>query len=94
MEARSGITGERLQRCPDPDEAKRILSLAGTALLDWVIVGGESGPRARPMEAAWVRDIRDQCVAVGVPFFLKQWGGSRPGGEAMLDGREWREFPE
>ena len=41
----------------------------------WVIVGGESGPRARPMEGAWVRQIRDRCIARGVPFFFKQWGG-------------------
>jgi protein gp37 len=42
--------------------------------IDWVIVGGESGPRARPMHPDWVRSIRDQCVAAGVPFFFKQWG--------------------
>ena len=45
----------------------------------WVIAGGESGPRARPMEAAWVRSVRDQCLAAGVPFFFKQWGGFRKG---------------
>jgi protein gp37 len=67
------------------------LDLAG---IDWVIVGGESGPRARPMDPGWVRDIRDQCVRAGVAFFFKQWGGLRPksGGRA-LDGREWNEFP-
>jgi protein gp37 len=43
--------------------------------IDWVIVGGESGPGARPMEAAWATDIRDQCAAAEVPFFFKQWGG-------------------
>jgi protein gp37 len=43
--------------------------------VDWVIVGGESGPGARPMKADWVSDIRDQCESVGVPFFFKQWGG-------------------
>jgi protein gp37 len=46
--------------------------------LDWVIVGGESGPGARPMHPAWVRSIRDQCVAAGVPFFFKQWGSWAP----------------
>ena len=46
--------------------------------IDWVIVGGESGPNARPMEHAWVRSIRDQCKAEGVAFFFKQWGGLRP----------------
>jgi protein gp37 len=62
--------------------------------IGWVIVGGESGPRARPMEVGWVREIRDQCVAAGVPFFFKQWGGFRPKqGGRDLDGREWSEFP-
>jgi protein gp37 len=62
--------------------------------IDWVIVGGESGPRARPMDPEWVREIRDQCVDAGVAFFFKQWGGFRPksGGRA-LDGRERSKFP-
>lgn len=47
---------------------------AGTAKLDWVIVGGESGPNARPMHPDWAQSIRDQCLAAGVPFFFKQWG--------------------
>jgi protein gp37 len=61
----------------------------------WVIVGGESGPHARPMEIEWVREIRDQCKSAKVPFFFKQWGGLRPksGGRA-LDGREWNEWPK
>jgi len=68
------------------------LPLAG---IDWVIVGGESGPRARPMEEAWVRSIRDQCQAAGIAFFFKQWGGLRPKtGGRKLDGREWSEFPK
>jgi protein gp37 len=106
--------------------------------IDWVIVGGESGPGARPMHPDWARSIRDQCVAAGVPFFFKQWGEWAPtemkaggdlGGDmrrglttivhapgnpegyfrrgdemmsrvgkkaagALLDGREWREFPK
>ena len=62
--------------------------------IDWVIVGGESGPRARPMQPEWAREVRDQCVAAGVPFFFKQWGGLRPKqGGRELDGREWNEFP-
>ncbi len=62
--------------------------------IDWVIVGGESGPRARPMDPAWVRAIRDQCLAADVAFFFKQWGGIRPkSGGRTLDGREWSEFP-
>jgi protein gp37 len=61
----------------------------------WVIVGGESGPRARPMLVEWVREVRDQCVAAGVPFFFKQWGGLRPkSGGRLLDGREWNQWPQ
>jgi len=67
------------------------LDLSG---IDWVIVGGESGPRARPMDAAWVREIRDQCIASNVPFFFKQWGGKRKSRTGrVLDGRTWNEFP-
>jgi len=67
------------------------LELDGIA---WVIVGGESGPRARPIRPNWVRDIRDQCLAAGVPFFFKQWGGLRPkAGGRSLDGCEWSQFP-
>jgi len=62
--------------------------------IDWVIVGGESGPRARPMNRQWVRDIRNQCRAKNTAFFFKQWGGLRPkSGGRKLDGREWSEFP-
>ena len=62
--------------------------------IDWVIVGGESGPSARPMNPDWVRDIRDQCIAAGVAFFFKQWGGFRPkSGGRLLQGREWNQFP-
>jgi protein gp37 len=91
----------------------------GGSGLDWVIVGGESGPGARPMHPDWVRSLRDQCVAAKVAFFFKQWGewlpamsdgadlesgitincadepvrvGKKAAG-ALLDGREWREFP-
>lgn len=65
--------------------------------LDWVIVGGESGGRPghppRPMELEWARSIKDQCVEAGIPYFLKQMGGARPGGPALLDGQEWRQMP-
>jgi protein gp37 len=62
--------------------------------IHWVIVGGESGPGARPMEEAWVRSIRDQCRERGVPFFFKQWGGVRKGKSGRtLDGRTHDEFP-
>ncbi len=65
--------------------------------LKWVIVGGESGRGARPMELDWARGIRDQCVASGVSFFLKQLGGSRgkrSGEEAVLDGLKWSQYPQ
>jgi protein gp37 len=62
--------------------------------IDWVIVGGESGPGAREMRVEWVRDIRDQCTKSGIAFFFKQWGGIRPNsGGRDLDGREWSQFP-
>src|SRR5579863_6859586 len=62
--------------------------------IDWVIVGGESGPRARPMNPDWVREVRDQCIADNVAFFFKQWGGLRPkSGGRDLDGEEWSQFP-
>jgi len=62
--------------------------------IDWVIVGGESGPGARPMSPDWVRDIRDSCGAKGVPFFFKQWGGTRKKRTGrILDGRTWDEMP-
>ncbi|MEA2579123.1 MAG: hypothetical protein QOE83_15 [Actinomycetota bacterium] len=62
--------------------------------LDWVIVGGESGAGARPMHPEWARDLRDQCVDAGVPFFFKQWGGRTPkAGGRELDNRTWDEMP-
>lgn len=63
--------------------------------IHWVIVGGESGPKARPMKEEWVSSLRDQCLEAGVPFFFKQWGGFRPkSGGRSLEGREWNEFPD
>lgn len=62
--------------------------------ISWVIVGGESGPKHRPLQAAWVREIRDQCVDARVPFFFKQWGGRTPkAGGRVLDGKRWDEMP-
>lgn len=67
------------------------LNLSG---IDWVIVGGESGPMARPIDKTWVTDIRDQCQQAGVPFFFKQWGGIKKKKTGrVLDGRTWDEFP-
>lgn len=59
-----------------------------------MIVGGESGPKARPMNIEWVRDIRDQSLSRAIPFFFKQWGGvQRTHAGRLLDGRTWDEFP-
>ena len=62
--------------------------------IHWVIVGGESGPEHRPIDGAWVEAIRDRCVAEGVAFFFKQWGGRTPkAGGRELNGRTWSEWP-
>lgn len=62
--------------------------------ISWVIVGGESGPHHRPVNAEWIRDIRKQCMAQKVAFFFKQWGGITPKSKGrLLDGKEWNEFP-
>lgn len=62
--------------------------------IDWVIVGGESGPRARPVEEAWIQGIHAQCLAAGVPFFFKQWGGTnKKRAGRLLAGRAWDEMP-
>lgn len=67
------------------------LDLSG---IHWVIVGGESGPRARPMKKEWVTSVRDQCVAASVPFFFKQWGGvQKKKNGRELHGRTWDEMP-
>jgi protein gp37 len=69
----------------------RNLNLTG---IDWVIVGGESGPRARPMQPEWVIEIRDQCREADVPFFFKQWGGvNKCKTGRILEGRTWDEMP-
>ncbi len=62
--------------------------------IDWVIVGGESGPGARIMLKSWVLDIRDQCAACGVPFFFKQWGGTnKKAAGRTLENKTWNEMP-
>lgn len=62
--------------------------------IDWVITGGESGPKARPVNAEWVREIRDKCTDAGVAYFHKQWGGRTPkAGGRTLDGQVWDEMP-
>lgn len=62
--------------------------------IDWVIVGGESGPMARPMEESWVKEIRDQCINAGTPFFFKQWGGiNKKKTGRILEGQTWDGMP-
>jgi protein gp37 len=62
--------------------------------IDWVIVGGESGPRARAMDPNWVLNIRNQCQRAGVPFFFKQWGGvNKKKTGRLLEGRTWDQMP-
>jgi len=118
LDALNGMAWFKLTCIDDPH-----LAQAGDGL-SWVIVGGETGPGARPMHPDWARDIRDQCQAAGVPFFFKSWGawlplvsadeashhptaqlhecrdgtmaarvGKKRAGH-LLDGREWREFPQ
>ena len=74
-----------------------LLGSVGTVDLrgvDWAIVGGESGPGARPMAEEWAIEIRDLCRSAGVAFFFKQWGGYRPkSGGRLLRGREWNQYP-
>ncbi len=63
--------------------------------IDWVIVGGESGPGARTMRPQWALDIRDRCLSTDVPFFFKQWGGiNKKKSGRILDGRTWDDMPE
>lgn len=62
--------------------------------IDWLIAGGESGPRHRPVKTEWILELRDRCLNEGVAFFFKQWGGARPtSGGRVLDGRTWDEMP-
>lgn len=93
----------RIRHLQETNAAIRFLSIEplignpGSLQLDgiqWVIVGGEIGPKLSPMQLEWVRSIRDQCQQQGVPFFFKQWGGIRlKSGGRKLDGKEWNEFP-
>jgi protein gp37 len=81
-----------------------LLESLGSVMLNgihWVIVGGESGPKARPMDPAWAEEVLTQCQALGIPFFFKQWGAYGPDGirrskkenGRMLVNKEWNEFP-
>jgi protein gp37 len=93
----------RIAHLQDANASMRFLSIepligpVGTLILqgiNWVIVGGESGPGARPMRPEWVVDIRNQCLRANVAFFFKQWGGRTPkSGGRLLEGKEWNQFP-
>ncbi len=66
-----------------------------TKKIDWVIVGGESGPRSRPIDGCWVIQIRNRCVKHGIPFFFKQWGGvNKKKTGRLLEGQIWDNYPE
>jgi protein gp37 len=74
-----------------PIDARHWLS---SASIDWVIAGGESGPRARPMDVTWAAALRDACTLHDVAFFFKQWGGRTPkAGGRELGGRTWDDMP-
>ena len=63
--------------------------------IDWVIVGGESGPRARPLQPEWVIEIKERCQKAKIPFFFKQWGGvNKKKRGRLLEGRLWNQMPE
>ena len=85
--------------CPDPilsiEPLLEDLGHIDLTGIHWVIVGGESGAKARPLDPEWVRSIRDQCLVSNVPFFFKQWGGVLKGRFGrVLDGRTYDEFPQ
>lgn len=93
----------RVQRLRDVPAAVRFLSIEplleplpdlDLSGVDWVIVGGESGPGARPMDPEWVRVIRDECVESAIPFFFKQWGGVRKKAAGReLENQVWNQMP-
>jgi len=90
----------RLQAMGQPNYANSLEPLLGPLpkldlqSINWVIVGGESGPGARPLQEEWVLDVRDQCQIARVPFFFKQWGGVRKKRAGrLLEGRTWDAMP-
>jgi len=98
---------EGVSRCKDCNVllSNELPAYTQKSSIDWVVLGGETGPGARPMNSDWARSVRDQCQAAGVPFFFKQNGewlydgfsafrvGKKAAGR-ILDGREWNELPE
>jgi protein gp37 len=90
-----GVVGKDLGRAVSLEPLLGPLPSLDLAGIDWVIVGGESGPGHRPLELDWVRDVRDRCVALGIPLFFKQVGGRTPkAGGRLLDGRTWDQMPD
>lgn len=88
---RSVPASVRFLSCEPLLESLPSVDLSG---IGWVIVGGESGPRARPIQEDWVTGLRDQVVAERIPFFFKQWGGATPKQHGrVLQGRTWDEYP-
>ena len=89
--------GEFCNKCGHQDfghvcprcEANAVHQHPDTPNLDWVVVGGESGPGSRPMHDSWARSLRDQCTDAGAPFFFKQWGQWLPSGQMTADGKVW-----
>lgn len=81
-------------RLVDVDSGESRLCSVTRGRLSWVIVGGESGPKHRPMNLDWARSLRDQCAEAGIPMFFKQVGGrTHDAGGHLLDGKEYHEFP-
>ena len=65
------------------------------ANIDWVIVGGESGPKARPIKTEWILEIKEQCLKTNIPFFFKQWGGrNKKKNGRLLEGKIWEQLPD
>jgi protein gp37 len=99
----SGLYRHRIDHLRATDAQVKFLSLEpllgplpdlDLANIDWVIVGGESGPKSRPMDPMWAADLRDQCHRANVPFFFKQWGGkNKKQAGRVLGGRVWDEMP-
>ena len=96
MPSASTISDLWMQRCGSsaPSPCSGPCQTSTWSSTDWLIAGGESGPHARPMDEAWVRDLRDQCGVAGVAFFFKQWGGRTPkAGGRELDGAMYDQMP-
>lgn len=89
VEARASVASRRIFDTLTGMIMDRRDGVSFGAKVDWIVVGGESGPGSRPMRADWARSLRDQCAAAGVPFFFKQWGDYLPCGQQQADGRLW-----